>query len=275
MGKITSSGKISCSSTLLAAAGARGMVEMIDAAEMYGFDGLNLDCSRPDIFSLEEFSFRKSGEWVRYCVGKNLELHCISGYQMIGRGEEEAERLRRLICVAHALACPLVTVATPVYFTEEEWEPAYDAAIASLKEASECAKELDICLAIEPREMTLTRNMDDAVDLLDDVECENIGLVYNPGYLAACACEGPAEAVDMAKDFLLLVELSGERQDAVERGEFDEAVRMVRAAGYGEYVSLSAWRGAAVIPDEGQQVRRDLAHLRALRCERGGTAQRG
>lgn len=265
---MSSSGKISCSSTLLAAAGAQGIQGMIDAALAFGFDGLNLDCGRPDIFSLEGFSFRKSGEWVRYSVTHELELHCISGYQMTGRGEEEAERLRRLICVSHALACPLVTVATPVYTSEADWEPAYDAAIATLKEASQCAKDFDICLAIEPREMTLTRNMDDAVDLLDDLECQNIGLVYNPGYLAAHGCEGAEEAVAMAKDFMLVMELSGLRADAVERGEFDEAVQRARAAGFGEYVSLSAARGVAVLHDEGAQVRRDLAHLRALRCER-------
>ncbi|MCX7848502.1 MAG: sugar phosphate isomerase/epimerase [bacterium] len=269
MSRVTSSGKISCSSTLLAAAGAEGMVELIDLAFRYGFDGLNLDCSRPDIFSLEGFSFRKGGEWVRHSVAKEVELHCISGYQMTGRWGEEAERLRRLICVAHALACPLVTVATPVYLSEAEWEPAYEAAIASLREASECARDLDICLAIEPREMTLARNMDDAVDLLDDVERENIGLVYNPGYLAAHAGEGPEAAVEMAKDFMLLMELGGTRWDAVERGEFDEAVQRARAAGFGEYVSLSVGRGMAVVHDEGEQVRRDLAHLRALRCEGG------
>jgi len=263
---MSSSGKISCSSTLLAAAGAQGMGGLMEAALGWGFDGLNLDCSRPDIFSLEQFSFRKSGEWVRYSVANELQLHCISGYQMRGRGEEEAERLRRLICVAHALACPLVTVATPVYTHEAEWEPLYDAALALLREASECAKEFDVCLAIEPRELTLARSMDDAVDLLDDVECQNIGLVYNPGYLAAHGCEPPERAVAMAKDFMLVMELSGMRPDAVERGEFDDAVQRARAAGFGEYISLSVAHGMAVLADGGAQVRRDLAHLRALGC---------
>jgi len=155
-------------------------------------------------------------------------------------------------------------VVAPLYASEDAWEPAYNAAIAVLRETAQCARDFDICLAIEPGAGTLARTLDDAVDLLDDLECSNVGLVYNPGYLAAHEGEAPAQAVPMANEFMLLMELSARQTDAVACGVFDEAVRMARAAGYGEYVSVSAVRGTTLRHEHGAQVQRDLAHLRAL-----------
>jgi sugar phosphate isomerase/epimerase len=256
----------SCASTLLRQAGAEDFREAADSAASLGYDGLHLESVPGGLIDAASFSFKTSGELVHIARGHELDIHCLSGDGWSGaEPDDPALGLKRLVCIAHALACPLVTVVPPALVTVEEFEARYEHAIAAMQEAVELASELDICLALEPAADSLAVNADEAVDFVDDVDRKNLGIVYNPGYLAMTGGESPITAVELLKDYLLLVRLRGARERAVSSGDFDIVLRELVAAQYSQYVADMTECGQDTVPAQAMELlRSNIAHLRGI-----------
>ena len=87
--------------------------------------------------------------------------------------------------------------------------------------------------------------------------------MYNPGRLAVQGGEPPDRAVEMLREYLLLVKIEGIGCNAVEHGEFDTAMQTLHAAGYGQYVTDCMQYAPDATPAEVQHLLRgNLAHLR-------------
>jgi sugar phosphate isomerase/epimerase len=229
--------KTSCSSALLNAAGARDIPAMLDLASEAGFDGIMLECRAGGGFDAAGFSFRGSGEVVRHAVAREIEIQCIASECLRScDAEHDGEKLRRDVCIAHALACPLVAFSAPPLQNKEHTEAEYVATIEIVRDALDCAQDLDICLGIEPAAHTTVKNIDQALDFIDDVDQPGLGVVYPPGYLAHAHGEPPGKAVEMAQDFMLMTRLEGIGVNDLESGVFDEALAALQRSSFTEYL---------------------------------------
>lgn len=255
--------KLSCSSALLAGAGASALDDMIVRAAAMGVNGILLDLPATPP-TAAAFSFRASAQLVVQAQAHAIEWHCVRGAPCAAADRaQQTEELKRLVCVAHALACPLVSFTAPAATTT--FDDAYDGLVAMVRDAADVARDLDICLAIEPADATLIRTADHAVDFVDDVAGRNLGIVYNPGALAQSGGEEPAAAVAMLRDYLLLVCLQGADLLAIQRNEFDHAVRLVQRTGYHEYYAdCSVCAAADPPPYVLEQVSANARHLRGM-----------
>jgi sugar phosphate isomerase/epimerase len=253
--------KLSCSSALLAGAGAQSLDDMVVRAAALGVNGILLDLPATH-HDPAAFSFRASAQLVLHAQANAIEWHCVHGAPCAaGRGAQQGEELKRLVCIAHALACPLVSFTAPAAALDD----AYDGLVAMVQDAVDIAQDLDICLAIEPAADTLIRTADHAVDFVDDVACRNLGIVYNPGTLAQSGGEEPAAAVAMLRDYLLLVCLQGADLLAIQRNEFDHAVRVVQRTGYHEYYAdCSVCATADPPPYVLEQITANARHMRGM-----------
>jgi sugar phosphate isomerase/epimerase len=256
--------KTSCSSVLLHAAGAQSIGEMIDLAAEAGYDGIMFECGPGGGFIAERFAFRTSGELARYAVGREVEIQCINSTSLLTCDTADGgEALRRDVCIAHALACPLVAFTAPGVGGKGAFEREYGKVIEIVRDALECAGELDICLGLTPAVETIVVNLDQAIDLLDDIDRENLGLVYPPGYLARSHGEGVQEAVQLLQDSLLMTCLEGVGADDLTDGVFDEALNALRAAAFPEYVCDCGPAGGASLTSSRERLSARARHLRA------------
>jgi len=243
--------KYSCSSVLLNSAGARDVPAMLDLAADAGYQGVMLACEQGGGFDPEAFSFRTSGAVVRHAIDRGIEIQCIgSACLQACEPDTDGEQLRRDVCIAHALACPLVCFSAPPHPGEKQFEHGYGRFLTIVREAIECARELDICLALQPSAGTMATTMDHVVNVVDDVDRPNLGVAYPPGFLSRSHGESATQAVAGSEGFLLMTQLDGIGGRDLLDGVFDAALDALRDASFSEYVcdcgplQLSESRGA-------------------------------
>ena len=199
--------KLSCSSSLLYAAGADTIEKMVALAAEIGYSGIQLECGEDNLVSAKNFSFRKSAELVRFASNLEIEFQCLN----INSTETlELLKFKKYISIAHSLACPLVSFTSPTLDESQDFDEQYEKTIRIIQEISEFADEFDICLAIKPSAETLTENINESIDLVDDSGCKNVGVVYCPEIYSSLKkekAEKPEDVLKMVKGYLLLVQM--------------------------------------------------------------------
>jgi len=229
--------KLSCSSSLLSAAGADTIEKMVTLAAEIGYSGIQIECGEDNLVSAKDFSFRKSADLVKFADNLEIEFQCLNINSFFPSIKNElfqkgAFKFKKYISIAHSLACPLVSFATPTLDESQDFDKQYDKTIRIIQEVSEFANEFDICLAIKPEPKTLTENIDEAIDLVDDSGCKNIGVVYCPKIYASLKKEKAEKAEDvlkMVKGYLLFVQM-----DNISRNY--KTVKKIVGAGFEQYL---------------------------------------
>ena len=207
--------KLSCSSSLLYAAGADTIEKMVTLAAEIGYSGIQIECGEDNLVSAEKFSFKKSAELVRFADKLEIEFQClnISSFPTSFKSELsqiELFKFKKYISIANSLACPLVSFTTPTLDKSQDFNKQYEKIIRIIQDVSEFADEFDICMAIKPSAKTLTENIDESIDLADDSGSKNIGIVYCPEIYASLKkekSENPEDVLKMVKGYLLQVQM--------------------------------------------------------------------
>jgi len=201
--------KLSCSSSLLYAAGADTIEEMVTLAAKIGYSGIQIECGEDNLVSAKKFSFRKSAELVRLADSLKIDFQCLNINASATLELSQITLFKKYISIAHSLACPLVSFTSPQLDESQDFDKQYEKTIRTIQEISEFAEDFDICMAIKPAEKTLTENIDEAIDLVDDSGCKNVGVVYCPDIYSKLPkekSENVEDILEMTKGYLLLVQ---------------------------------------------------------------------
>ncbi|RLD11432.1 MAG: hypothetical protein DRI44_03665 [Chlamydiae bacterium] len=205
--------KISCSTNLLASAGAENLNQAIDIAAELGFDGINIDATNTDFFSVDNFSFLNSAKIVRYAIKNKIEIHSLSVDSLnSNKTKNEIKRLNKTVSVAHALACPLVTFSTSLLDEKENIINQYKKNIEIIKKTSKLAEDFDICFAVEAAVNTVTDDFPKLLQLFVDVDEHNFGVVLNSLSFNKINEKQAENDIDLIDESLLLVKITGEEE---------------------------------------------------------------
>ena len=254
--------KASCSSTRLASAGATEMHALIDCAAQIGFQGITIDFSPGSLFSPDSFRFSTCAEIVRYAQAQGIEINSLRGIGITLAGQDEDELLKKVICLSHALACPLVTFSLP---EREKEGDEYKQLLTIVRNAVEFAAELDICLAVEALADSWAATVDAAIDFVDDVDRLNIGIVYNPRYHSLEKDTAPAAVIEAINTYTLMILLAPETGAAIRDGRYEAELRLFQTAGFSEYVcDGSCCRAGAPYADQFSSIHDNFDYLRNL-----------
>ncbi len=226
--------KTSCSTKLLESAGAKNIFLAIDIAAELGFDGINIDCIDGTYFSIENFSFLKSAEIVRYAITKEIEIQCLSIPPVdFDKGKEEIKRLNKAATVAHALSCPLVTFSTSVFDEKNTILKQYEKTSEIIKKSSQFAEDFGICFAVEAAENSLIDTFEKSLQLFVDVDAYNFGVVLNSLSLNRNDEKQVRSDIDLIGESLLLVKITGEE----DKKTMNDIVGKLNQNGYALYIS--------------------------------------
>ncbi len=221
--------KLSCSSSLLSATGADTIKEMVEFAAEIGYSGIQIECGEDNLVSAKDFSFRKSADLVKFADNLEIEFQCLN---VNSTETKEILKFKKYVSIAHSLACPLVSFATPTLDESQDFNKQYEKTIGIIKEVAEFAGEFDICMAIKPAAKTLTENIDEAIDLVDDSGYKNVGIVYCPEIYATLKkekAEKPEDVLKMVKGYLLLVQM-----DKISKNY--KTIKKIISYGFNEYL---------------------------------------
>jgi len=225
--------KTSCSTKLLKSAGAENIYQAIDIAKEIGFDGINVDCVDETYFSIEDFSFMKSAEIVRYAIAKEIEIQCLNIAPLNpDKIKSEINRLNKAATVAHALSCPLVTFSTSVLNEKNTVLKQYKKTLEIIKKSSKFANEFDICFAVEAAGNALIDTFEKSLQLFVDVDKHNFGVVLNSLSLNENDKKQVKSDIELIDESLLLVKLSGEEEE----NTMNDVVGKLNEKGYTLYI---------------------------------------
>ena len=226
--------KTSCSTKLLESIGAENIFQGIDLAVELGFDGINVDCVDGSYFSIENFSFLKSAEIVRYAIAKEIEIQCISVAPInFNKEKDEIKRLNKAATVAHALSCPLVTFSASVLDEKTGILKQYDKTSEIIKKSSKFAADFDICFAVEAVPGTIVDTFEKSLQLFVDVDAYNFGVVLNSISLNKNVINQVKNDINLIDESLLLVKISGEE----EKESMNDILFKLNKQGYSLYIS--------------------------------------
>jgi sugar phosphate isomerase/epimerase len=228
--------KASCSTALLTGAGAHDFASYTRLAAELGFHGINIDLGPHSIFSPDSFPFHTCGHYVRCAQELAVDIHCISGMHISDTTmEQQTLMLRKMICISHALACPLVALTLPGP-PETDSRRDFRRLIELVRDAVEFAQDIDICLAIEPAAGSCIKSMEHAAEFVDEVDRLNIGIVYNPAYHDMSSEKAPTAAAEIYKSYMLMIRLEPDTATAITHGRYDELLKIFRTVEFTEYV---------------------------------------
>jgi len=200
--------KSSCSTYLLNAAGANDIMQAISLAAELGFAGINIDCVNNPYFSIDDFSFRKSAEIVRWALKHEIEFQCLTIAPVNPNdSKNEINRLNKAATVAHALSCPLVTFTSSGLIEKDSVFKQYDLISNIIKNSSEFADEFDICFAIEYEEKSIIDSFEKSLQLFVDVDKHNFGVVLNSVSINNNDVKQLEKNIDLIGESLLLIKI--------------------------------------------------------------------
>lgn len=139
---------------------------------------------------------------------RGIEIAAISGhYNMAHPNPDERERglngLRRIINACHAMGASVVTLSSGTRDRENMWRrhpqndsiEAWRDLLSSLTVALTFAEENDVVLAFEPEPGNLANTPARARRLLDEMQCDYLGIVADAANISDLDPRRPAEAV--------------------------------------------------------------------------------
>ena len=202
--------KSSCSTFLLKTAGANDILHAISLAAELGFDGINIDCINNSYFSIDDFSFLKSAEIVRWALKHEIEIQCLTIAPLNSNdSKNEINRLNKAATVAHALSCPLVTFASSRLTEKCSVFKQYDLISDIIKKSSGFANEFDICFAIEAEEESIIDSFEKSLQLFVEVDKHNFGVILNSGSINNIDANQLEKDIDLIDESLLSVKIYG------------------------------------------------------------------
>jgi len=226
--------KTSCSTFLLKTTGANDIMQAISLAAELGFDGINIDCINNSYFSIDDFSFIKSAEIVRWALKHEIEIQCLTIAPVNPNdSKNEINRLNKAATVAHALSCPLVTFTSSRLIEKDSVFKQYELISNIIKNASEFANVFDICFAIEAEQNSIIDSFEKSLQLFVDVDKHNFGVVLNSVSINNNDAKQLGNDIDLIDESLLLVKIYGND----ENNALNNILEKLRKCDYSLYIT--------------------------------------
>ncbi|MFC0473017.1 sugar phosphate isomerase/epimerase family protein [Halalkalibacter kiskunsagensis] len=247
--------------------------ELLVSLKEFGYDGVEWRCKEtPEQLKQQEPSFwgnnlctispssRKSQlEQVRSKT-KELQLETISVNPYLSC--EDLAETEKVLKVAQELGATMMRVGVPTYDRSENYNHLFKRARRYLHEVEEMCQQYQIKGLVETHHKTITPSASLAHRLVDQLNPEYIGVLYDPGNMVFEGYENHRMGLELLGPYLAHVhmknakwETNGQREDssviwdaswvAVEKGVVDwkQVVKDLQAVGYEGYIGMEDFSG--------------------------------
>jgi sugar phosphate isomerase/epimerase len=261
-------------------------LEVREAIKLYasiGFEGIELICDDEYHCAI---SHRITDEEIKelkdFLDDCNLQIAILTPY-IRDLGVEErtnsqiaVEMLKGCVDIAFKLDCPTIRVwAGGTEPTGNEWEDAFKRTVEALQESGAYSAEAKRFLAIENHKNTLAITSEDTLRLVQAVDNEYVGILYDPANLILMGgghsfkSQAPHIRHVHVKDMRIFNKTTREYIPVLMgEGEipWPEIMKLLKNSGYDRFVSVEyekRWHGDA-LPDTPSALRHELKSLRGM-----------
>ena len=234
----------------------RDIYECIRLFKEIGYDGIEVRVAENGQINSETLTDEEALRIYEAAQAAGMEFSSLVSYYQDFVGEEERPgviaNLKRVIEIAAILHCPIVRLyggkeahTHPEFWFNDVWSRT----VSGIREVALYAAQFGVRLAIETHIGSLTMSIRDVLRLVEDVNMDNVGILFDYAWVELAGVEFGKEAVRKAaghifhvhvKDWKLHQRLPVQKTSCL-MGEgtvaWDEVLAELKAIGYTGYVS--------------------------------------
>jgi sugar phosphate isomerase/epimerase len=185
-------------------------LDIYEAMELFkelGYDGIevrvhaNGQINSETISDAEVLNIKKKSEEI------GIEFSCLTPYYQDFTSDKRdgmIANLKRVIEIANILSCPLIrlyggTDRAPegVWFVDH-----WTQTVSGIREVAEYASKLNVSICIETHAGSLTMSVRDTIRIIEDVNMNNVGMLFDYAWVELAGVEEGKEAVRAASRYI-------------------------------------------------------------------------
>ncbi len=182
--------------------------EAIQLFKAIGYDGVEVRVAGNGQIDSEAITNDEVQRIHQAAVAEGMEFSCLTSYYqnfLPETREEVIKNLKRVAEIACGLDCPLIRVYGGVepssqagYWFNDVWSHT----VTGIQEVARYAGKLGVGLVVETHIGSLTMSARDAIKLIEDVNMNNVGMLFDYAWVELAAAETGAEAVRRAARYI-------------------------------------------------------------------------
>ncbi len=230
----------------------RDIFEAISLCAEIGLDGIEVRCAEDGQMHLEELGPDDVARIRDHAQDEGIEFACLTPYYrdfMDDVAKEATLDGYRLACgIARELGCPTVRAITGQWPLEgHEREEVFARTVSGMKEAGLIARHNGVKLACETHRGHLTWSAQQAVEFVEAVDSESVGVLWDHYWVHVCGEETLDEALALLSPWVVHVHAKDVRWDEegnahatlLGEGELDwcQIINRLKTIGYEGYIS--------------------------------------
>lgn len=186
----------------------RDIFECIRVFKQIGYDGVEVRVATDGQIDSETITDEEAGVILRAAKAEGMEFSCLTSYYQDFVSDKRGSviaNLKRVAEVASLLDCPLIRVyggiepknASGLWFND-----VWSLTVTGIQEVAKYAAKLGVGLCIETHIGSLTMSARDGMKLIDDVNMNNVGMLFDYAWVELAGAETGAEAVRKAARYI-------------------------------------------------------------------------
>ncbi len=172
-----------------------------------GFDGIEVRCAKDGQIDTETADDAFLSLVIERLEKYRIKPLCLTSYYkdfITGRKDSEIKNLKRVIQIADTLHCPLIRLyggidPPPEGFSRAQ---AWSRTVSGIQKLADYAEPFSIDLCIETHNGSLTFSASDAVRMVEDIGCDNVGILLDFAWVHVFGKETAAEAVELCRPYI-------------------------------------------------------------------------
>jgi sugar phosphate isomerase/epimerase len=227
--------------------------ESINFMKRLGYDGIEVRVAENGQINSEKITDEEVAKIKEYACKKELEVACLTSYYKDFVSDARPvtiSRLKRVVEIAAGLNCRIIRVyggmdpcPQGIWFVDN-----WNRTVSGIREVAEFAAAYKVNIAIETHVGSLTMSARDTVRMIEDVNMNNVGMLFDYAWVELAGVEAGAAAVKAVarhiihchvKDWKLESRTPIKKQSCL-MGEgtvnWKETLKALSASGYNGYI---------------------------------------
>lgn len=186
----------------------RGIYEVIKLFKTIGYDGVEVRIAANGQIDSETIDDSEVLNIHRAAVAEGMEFSCLTSYYqnfMPASRDGVIANLKRVAQIACLLDCPLIRVYGGVEPNGQSgiwFNDVWSHTVSGIQEVARYTASLGVGLCIETHIGSLTMSARDAIKLIEDVNMNNVGMLFDYAWVELAGAEKDAEAVRRAAKYI-------------------------------------------------------------------------
>ena len=186
----------------------KDIYEVIKFFKELGYDGIEVRVAKDGQIDSETITDEEAKKIYEAAKAEGMEFSCLTSYYKDftpPARDDVIKNLKRVIDIAAILDCKLIRVYggdEPFTRTDIWFNDFWSYTVSGIREVAQYAAPLGVSVVIETHVSSLTMSARDTMHLIDDINMNNVGMLFDYAWVELAGAETGADAVRRAAKYI-------------------------------------------------------------------------